>query len=323
MACDLGETDGCALAGQLFAASQAADPAHFGTANGSNPFVAQALGAFRVTCYHRRSPNKDACNSLAEAYLHHLGTSGALDSALMAARRGCDLGSATACAHAGMLVRDRRDLGPERQQAARELLQRAADSGSVYGRGRLAFVLDRARLEEEEASEHGAAAVSGDSILGLWDASCRVGEWLSCNDLGEAKESTRYATRAQPASARHLYEMACAGSATGRPSRASSSARGGRRDTLPRWSGNGNGCRNLGRMYLDAPAGSGIAQPDTIMAVQYFRIGCELFEPSSCGWQARYGLLLHRADATRREAVMPFVAFMLAATACVQRSADG
>lgn len=256
--------------------------------------VAHRLSAdlFERGCEVRR-PSGSACNALGEAYAYRLGRPYDEQQAARAFVRGCELNHATACFRAGRRVAAAAGADPVRLAEAARMAGKSCRLGSPTGCIDQAMkTQDSLRLVAEKEHDTPRFRARRDAVVRTYTEACAANFYIACTNLAAMLQGGDLYTRADPDSARRIYERACNGGKQ-RPER-----------------GAGVACAYLAGLMREQGA------PDSVV-VALLREGCRLPSPDAC--------ILLAKDSTRdrRPSVPADEAAVLAGTACFQRFAEG
>lgn len=293
-ACRLKEAEAC-----FFAGTVVATPDSGGTDASIEAKLNDAFKLFREGCDAPSNPSAGACNGLGEAYQFGYGTGGqpSFDSAYVAYRRGCALGSPTACAYQGRLSDGRAELGTGSMAAGMSLVEKGCRGGSPYGCSSI-FYFFQDSLRRVPASLRNTPQFRADvkkANTGVRVA-CNAGLWVACNNVGATFDSPLFR---QPNidSALFYYRGACDAVSVVLPGIGTVSL------------GEGWSCKNLGERAADAEL------PDTSKAMAYLEQGCRLLESEACVRLASVGYASHTLP--------PHLALLRAVEACDEQYARG
>jgi TPR repeat protein len=264
-----------------------------------------------------------ACNGLGEAYAYAVGRPRDSVRALAAFRRGCDLGNPTACYRASRRIAEHLpELGSQRFVQAAALADSACDLGSMNGCIMHAYDLEQSlRRATPEVYGRARYAADRDFVVETYRSGCDRGFAVGCNNLGALFEDRALGFSPDTASARLHYRRGCYGN--GARDRRSGGACKNLGDLLPdsAYSLYSLGCDMLwppacaalaglrnqdGRSLISmeraallaataclqqAAEGCAVAGQlhglghlaDGAAQRRYYRRGCELADPGSCG----------------------------------------
>lgn len=222
----------------------------------------ESAALFRAGCLiapgNGARPSGAACSSLGDAFGFGIGLKIDADSAIAYYHRGCSLGDATACAREAGHLASRPEYGPERPVVARRLSLLACELGSPGGCASVA-AYRTSRLAETPPERRQSPAFVRERtwLVGENRRLCGEGVLTACAELGRILSDRRFGI-ASDDSARHYYRLGCRG------------------EGESGWIGVGMACRGAAALALVRNP------PDTAEAMEFYRIGCVLFDADSC-----------------------------------------